>query len=75
MKLDFTISFGDVIAIITVCGTVAGSAWAVIRKFNQILNVFREYPPHRHTPLGEIVYPTGVKPGTVELQGLAAKRS
>jgi hypothetical protein len=73
MKFDFTISTGDLIIAAGFCLSLATSAWAVIRKFNQILDVFREYPPHRHTPLGEILYPAGMKPGKIE--SLAARKS
>lgn len=75
MKLDFTITVGDMIAALGVCLTLVGSAWAVIRKFNQFIFLFREFPPHRHTPLGEILYPKGMKPGDCEVRAVAAKQS
>lgn len=65
IKFDFTVTIGNLITAFGICVTLAGSAWAVIRKFNQILDVFREYPPHRHVG-DEILYPAGMKPGRIE---------
>lgn len=73
LKWDFTITIGDLIAVLGVCGTIITSAVMVIRKMDQVLFYFREFPPHLHVA-GRIRYPKGLAPDETEaLDTIAAK--
>jgi hypothetical protein len=61
MKWDFTISVGDILAALSICGTVAAAAWGVMRRLSKVLVFFEEYPPHRHVG-DQILYPKGYSP-------------
>lgn len=74
MRLDMTISIGDVLAVLSICATLGGAAWALIRKLDEVLIFFREFPPHRHVQ-GKILYPKGYAPEEPEdLQQISSTR-
>lgn len=76
MRLDFTITVGNMIAAVSICLTLIGTAWAVIRKINQFIFLFREFPPHRHLSSEGIIFPKGMHPEDVRLpRAAAAKQS
>lgn len=33
-----------------------------IRKLNHLIDLFRDFPPHRHLPGGFVIYPDGYEP-------------
>lgn len=41
--------------------------WKGNQAINRILNVLKDFPPHRHIGTnGDIVYPVGMEPGVVQ---------
>ena len=60
MTFDFSFHTAELI-------TLSLISWRVIVAVNRLTNVFREYPPHKHSPsdVGEISYPVDFEPGKV----------
>lgn len=46
-------------------GTVIGTAWRVVSIAKEVLDVLKEFPPHRHIN-GRIAYPKGFEPAVIE---------
>jgi hypothetical protein len=46
-------------------GTVAFAAYRVISAANRILDILKDFPPHRHIN-GRILFPKGYSPSAVE---------
>ena len=58
MKLDWSVSVWQVLAVVWICFVFF---FSVIRKLDALIVVFKEYPPHRHIH-SEIIYPKGMRP-------------
>jgi hypothetical protein len=58
MTLDNFIHLSEALSIL-------GVGWRILRKFDRVLDVLQEYPPHRHSN-GKIVYPKHFSPSVVE---------
>ena len=39
--------------------------WRILAKLTRLLDIFTEYPPHRHVT-GQLLYPKGYAPGLRE---------
>ena len=52
-----------------VLAVVIGGAALAVKKFDRLLNVLGDYPPHRHIN-GKISYPHGYEPPLVESMDL-----
>lgn len=40
-------------------------AWRALRAINRVIDVMKDFPPHRHTN-GRVFYPAGMAPGKTE---------
>jgi hypothetical protein len=44
---------------------IAFACWRMFRAANRILDVMKDFPPHRHIN-GSILYPSGFAPSAIE---------
>ncbi len=68
MKWDFTITVGNILTAVSICGTLAASAIAVVRRLDRFIEMMKHFPPHRHVG-NKIQYPKGYELGLVEELG------
>ncbi|HLJ26580.1 MAG TPA: hypothetical protein VKY85_07705 [Candidatus Angelobacter sp.] len=45
--------------------TLIIAAWKVISAANRVLDVLKDFPPHRHVN-GHVIYPEGFQPSPIE---------
>ena len=60
MDLQFHVAELLTLLSMAICGIVA--AMKVIRAADRITGVLKDFPPHRHTPDGYIIYPDDYEP-------------
>ncbi|HLW53250.1 MAG TPA: hypothetical protein VKW06_10445 [Candidatus Angelobacter sp.] len=56
MKIDLTISIGDLVVALSALCSVLGIGFAMLRRWDRLWNWIQHFPPHRHKN-GEIEYP------------------
>lgn len=65
MKLDFTISLGDLLALLGSLGAILGIGLALLRRWDRLWSWIEHYPPHRHKQ-GTIEYPPELEDSAAE---------
>lgn len=58
MRIDWSVPIWPIIVALV---TVLGFSYKIIGMLNQILAIFREYPPHKHIN-GHVLFPKGMSP-------------
>jgi len=65
MKIDFTVSLGDLVVFVGSVGALVPLGFAVLRRLDRILGFLKDYPPHRHVA-DKILYPPEYTPAPME---------